>query len=703
MSSHSNSNVARGIAEEIINNPEILQRLESALNGKNNRMPTTRQETSTIDEEVRQLFQGRNVVADRPAQNNSPAFNMQRNFIRAGAVPGILNRRARKRPRNVCGPFHKDVCLLTGPNDTDVPKGKIRLYLAEQGHLVLGVRFMKEWEPYEVQNHLHTVFERNLTENIQFEIMVTLHNKLIKPSLEQDQKMNGLLLNKIFKDKTVCLRPSLQLLVVPANAKKNRGTLSNNDDDDIEIDLTDSSPPMNSLNVTVLQVIEDAPSELIDAPYSTAGSDGPLIITEEENATVSRVLDCPSEWQYAALFVDEELSESFEDPIPLSTGIETSHHERDIGDILCELASQIDTENVSLFNISRNHLWEGAKRGFKKKTFLPCKRLSVKFMDDIGVSEGAVDLGGPRREFLTMLMESLHQGSLFVGPDHAKFLNYISGLMVSDDYFYVGMTIATSLVHGGPGPQFLSPVLFEALSSTPESTFVAVQDIPDMDIRNYLEKLLTYQEEHSNTANLFEPIQTLMQLAGTHKVIRNADDYRKIAEETAHWYIFRRTRAAFERLKEGLKTLGVLDAMTKYPNAFKHVMCYTEDTLTAKTFDIFRPVLHPLGSNKRGTENLVLSHWKDFIQELQDEPSDVTLKSLLFFITGCKTVPPLGFRPEPTVDFLHDAEDNGEKSRFPKANTCNCTLFLPTVHVVYEEFTEAMRYAVLNCQGFGFA
>ncbi|MGH0163465.1 UNVERIFIED_CONTAM: hypothetical protein FKN15_045236 [Acipenser sinensis] len=48
-------------------------------------------------------------------------------------------------------------------------------------------------------------------------------------------------------------------------------------------------------------------------------------------------------------------------------------------------------------------------------------------MDDIEMSEGAVDLGGPRREFLTMLMESLHQGSLFVGPDHAKFLNYIRG------------------------------------------------------------------------------------------------------------------------------------------------------------------------------------------------------------------------------------------------------------------------------------
>ncbi|XP_034772239.1 uncharacterized protein LOC117401156 [Acipenser ruthenus] len=207
-------------------------------------MPTTRQETSTIDEEVRQLFQGRNVVADRPAQNNSPAFNMQRNFIRAGAVPGILNRRAR------------------------------------------------------------------------FEIMVTLHNKLIKPSLERDQKMNGLLLNKIFKDKTVYLRPSLQLLVVPANAKKDRGTLSD-DDDDIEIDLTDSSPPMNSLNVTVLQVIEDAPSELIDAPYSTAGSDGPLIITEEGNATVSRIVQVNGSMLFYLLMKSSAKALKIQYPFPL--------------------------------------------------------------------------------------------------------------------------------------------------------------------------------------------------------------------------------------------------------------------------------------------------------------------------------------------------------------------------------------------------
>ncbi len=47
-------------------------------------------------------------------------------------------------------------------------------------------------------------------------------------------------------------------------------------------------------------------------------------------------------------------------------------------------------------------------------------------MDDLGTSEGAIDSGGPRREFLTLLIEHLKQGVLFVDPDEAKFLNFNS-------------------------------------------------------------------------------------------------------------------------------------------------------------------------------------------------------------------------------------------------------------------------------------
>lgn len=35
-------------------------------------------------------------------------------------------------------------------------------------------------------------------------------------------------------------------------------------------------------------------------------------------------------------------------------------------------------------------------------TFSPTNKVSVKFTDDAGVSEGAVDLGGPMREFFNL-------------------------------------------------------------------------------------------------------------------------------------------------------------------------------------------------------------------------------------------------------------------------------------------------------------
>ena len=62
--------------------------------------------------------------------------------------------------------------------------------------------------------------------------------------------------------------------------------------------------------------------------------------------------------------------------------------------------------------------------------------MSVKFTDDADISEGAVDEGGPRREFLQLLMSHLAEASpLFVGPSHAKNLNCLSaGAYVSANF-----------------------------------------------------------------------------------------------------------------------------------------------------------------------------------------------------------------------------------------------------------------------------
>lgn len=84
-------------------------------------------------------------------------------------------------------------------------------------------------------------------------------------------------------------------------------------------------------------------------------------------------------------------------------------------DILQDLATKINYQRKCKFNINRSTVLDGAIRGFKRGTYDPCHSISVRFSDDMGVPEEAVDLGGPRREFLRLLMEALPQSPVFEG------------------------------------------------------------------------------------------------------------------------------------------------------------------------------------------------------------------------------------------------------------------------------------------------
>ena len=117
------------------------------------------------------------------------------------------------------------------------------------------------------------------------------------------------------------------------------------------------------------------------------------------------------------------------------------------------MACAINEDKIFKFNISRSHLWEGALRGHKRKSFSPESKVSVKFTDDSGTPEGAVDLGGPKREFFTLVMEWMMNSQLFCGTEKNKYLSCNSNYLGGDFYFYAGELIAMSVVHGGPGPK----------------------------------------------------------------------------------------------------------------------------------------------------------------------------------------------------------------------------------------------------------
>ena len=65
------------------------------------------------------------------------------------------------------------------------------------------------------------------------------------------------------------------------------------------------------------------------------------------------------------------------------------------------------------------------------------------------------------------------------------------------------------------------------------------------------------------------------------------------------------------------------------------------------------------------------------------------------FLTGCDSVPPLGFSVIPGIEFT-------DNEQFPMVSTCSLTLtFSQTMKTDFTDFKEIMDHTVLGSEGFG--
>ena len=100
----------------------------------------------------------------------------------------------------------------------------------------------------------------------------------------------------------------------------------------------------------------------------------------------------------------------------------------DIKDILkahCEkvLVSSSEYFRRNYVNIRRGHVLDDGINKINRPTFQSNLPISVKFADDDGNSEGAVDTGGPTREFFRLAVNKMFlKTSMFQGPDGNKVL-----------------------------------------------------------------------------------------------------------------------------------------------------------------------------------------------------------------------------------------------------------------------------------------
>ncbi|KAI2650691.1 G2/M phase-specific E3 ubiquitin-protein ligase [Labeo rohita] len=343
--------------------------------------------------------------------------------------------------------------------------------------------------------------------------------------------------------------------------------------------------------------------------------------------------------------------------------------------ILQDLGSKIDRNQQCRFNINRASVLDGDIRGFKKLSYNPNHSISVKFSDDMGHDEEAVDLGGPRREFFKLLMEALMQSPIFEGQEHQRNLALDSTALREDRYYIAGLAIAVSLVHGGPSPGFLSPTLFTCLVNGLESANPTLDDIADTDLYEKIKKISECTTLH-DLLDATQPLRDYLANAGCLRPLRRIEDRDALVKDILMFQVIHRLRGPFESTK---------------CHVSKQMGCITKTIGTL----LYNDDLLSCSSNGPNPEKTI-----GILPISDKEGGSDRLGKILAFATGADAIPPIGFSPQPSIEFLHQDDAPSTARLLPMANTCINCLKLP-LHISYQAFKESMEFALGNTQGFG--
>jgi len=205
---------------------------------------------------------------------------------------------------------------------------------------------------------------------------------------------------------------------------------------------------------------------------------------------------------------------------------------------------------------------------------------------------------------------------------------------------------------------------------------------------------------------MLEASNSLHMLGALCKV-SNLDERQDLINAALTFYLEGRMEMPLKQLKEGLETLGVLNAIKEHSSIMEEQFCGGPPTLSAASLlDLFAVNYSP---NRRALEEVAVAHWRDWIIEVEDGDAavevdggdimKVTLQNVL--ASGASAIPVFGFKESPNITFLHETI-NGNRRMFPEANTCTITLKLPIGHE-YEGFFQFMTSGIIQSPTFGVA
>lgn len=106
------------------------------------------------------------------------------------------------------------------------------------------------------------------------------------------------------------------------------------------------------------------------------------------------------------------------------------------------------------------------------------------------LGEPAVDIGGPMREYLHLLIAAVaRKNAWFCGRENSRVPVHSLMELEQQTFVYIGKMIAMSLLYGGPAPAFFSAAVADYIVHGIVKVKATIADVPDEDMKKKLIKV----------------------------------------------------------------------------------------------------------------------------------------------------------------------------------------------------------------------
>ncbi len=349
--------------------------------------------------------------------------------------------------------------------------------------------------------------------------------------------------------------------------------------------------------------------------------------------------------------------------------------------------------------VDRESFWIDVIRFYKKaigKPELLKRELSVSFKNEDGLDGGAMKI-----EFFALALQEVKnrllegsESNLIPIKDATKGLLFqLAGMIISHSISQqasIGFPVVSPYVYAymvGAGEDEIAPLIMnknciplDASTSVLHELLTSLADCKnDADVESVLEK--------SEMSEAFWQLINASRWPNEQLIDINTRDF--LLQQLVYHELLTSRKNEIDELKEGLKSLGLLDLIAKNPKICKVLFCADKSQqINADVLNNMMLSISPSNFAEEQSQKWFLDYLS--LKPDPDFPDDNRCRSLLQFWTGWSVVPFGGLTKRLKVIFLVD----DDKFCLPTSSACIKTLRLPTVHSSQGKFFQSMDVAL---------